>query len=511
MLTVFAENDTDFAICEIFILTNDILKSDVVLLRKYILGVDFMKKIVSLLLAFAVLLSVSVCSFSATSNEALYFEVTDELLEAVKVEFDDKEITKEDICITDLEVIDETKQLVRYTVADYGDTCEVVEQEIGDYLLYVPQRPLPQILVGSVLYDIKEAYENEILTDNDLATISTFQSDAYTFTKTGFTSPIEEPDIEANVFVDVSAVITGDEGFWAWIWDDNTEGHWVPMNTNENETGYFVVTMSVGQNVVFARIRSGEQPDWSLVWNQTEDTQYTGEYNCAVLSYSDTIGGKMPITWKNITAIDKNAMVKAMREAEKYIYEEADKYTADSISKLQGAYFNAQSCYESATTQVEVDEATEKLNTAISQLVLKDEFVTIDKTMLRVAIDTATSYYMSLDNFTNESWNTMEEKLANAYEVYENENATQAEVDLATQELLNAIDGLVIAEELIGDIDGDKYIGINDASLIQKHCVRMITLSVDQQKVADTDGDGYISIADASRVQKFLAKMIPEL
>ena len=470
-----------------------------------------MKKIVSLLLAFAILLSMSVFSFSATSNEELYIEVTDELLEAVKIEFDDHKITKEDICITDLEVIDETKQLVRYTVSDYGYTCEVVEQEIGDYLLYVPQRPLPQILIGSVLYDIKEAYENEILTDNDLATISTFQSDAYTFTKTGFTPPIEEPDIEANVFVDVSAVITGDEGFWAWIWDDNTEGHWVPMNTSENETGYFVVTMSVGQNVVFARIRSGEQPDWSLVWNQTEDTQYTGEYNCAVLSYSDTIGGKMPITWKNITAIDKSAMVKAIREASKYLYEEADKYTADSISKLQGAYFNAQSCYESATTQVEVDQATEKLNTAISQLVLIDEPVTIDKTMLRVAIDTATSYYMSLDKFTDESWNAMEEKLENAYEVYENENATQAEVNLATQELQDAIDGLERVKELIGDVDGDGVVSITDATFIQRHLAQLNTIDEARHNYADTDKDGRISIADATMIQRFLAQIVPEL
>ena len=390
--------------------------------------------------------------------------------------------------------------------------------------------------------------------------------------------------IEANVFVDVSAVITGDEGFWAWIWDDNTEGHWVPMNTSENETGYFVVTMSVGQNVVFARIRSGEQPDWSLVWNQTEDTQYTGEYNCAVLSYSDTIGGKMPITWKNINAIDKNAMVKAMREAEKYIYEQADKYTADSITKLQGAYFNAQSCYESATTQVEVDEATEKLNTAISQLVLIDEPVTIDKTMLRVAIDDATSYYMSLDKFTDKSWNAMEEKLENAYEVYENENATQAEVDLATQELLDAIDGLVIDEpeivdktmlrvaidtatsysmsldkftneswntmeeklenayevyenenatqaevnlatqelqdaidglervkELIGDVDGDGVVSITDATFIQCHLAQLNTIDEARHNYADTDKDGRISIADATMIQRFLAQIIPEL
>ena len=186
-------------------------------------------------------------------------------------------------------------------------------------------------------------------------------------------SATAETDLEREVFVDVSAVITGDENFWAWIWDDNAEGHWVPMHTTETSYGYFVVTMNVGQNVVFTRIRSGEQPDWTLVWNQTEDLKYTGEYNCAVLSYSDTIGGKMPVKWKNIDAIDKSALVKAIREAEKYIYEEADKYTSTSIANLQNAYFAAQSCYEFETIQINIDNATKNLNDAISNLVLKDE------------------------------------------------------------------------------------------------------------------------------------------
>ena len=186
-------------------------------------------------------------------------------------------------------------------------------------------------------------------------------------------SATAETDLEREVFVDVSAVITGDENFWAWIWDDNAEGHWVPMHTTETSYGYFVLTMNVGQNVVFTRIRSGEQPDWTLVWNQTEDLKYTGEYNCAVLSYSDTIGGKMPVKWKNIDAIDKSALVKAIREAEKYIYEEADKYTSTSIANLQNAYFAAQSCYEFETIQINIDNATKNLNDAISNLVLKDE------------------------------------------------------------------------------------------------------------------------------------------
>lgn len=76
---------------------------------------------------------------------------------------------------------------------------------------------------------------------------------------------------------------------------------------------------------------------------------------------------------------------------------------------------------------------------------------------------------------------------------------------------IGTAEGVSLPTAMKGDVDGDNYVSINDASLIQKHCAKMITLTDAQQKVADTDGDGYISINDASRIQKVLAKMIPEL
>ncbi|MBQ8860543.1 MAG: dockerin type I repeat-containing protein [Ruminococcus sp.] len=109
--------------------------------------------------------------------------VSDELLEAVKVDYNNDSITKEDIHISDLETIDETKKLVRFSVSNYGYTCDEVEQQIGDYILYVPQRPLPNILKDGVLYDIDDAYEKGIISDADLEIISTFESRSYSLNK----------------------------------------------------------------------------------------------------------------------------------------------------------------------------------------------------------------------------------------------------------------------------------------------------------------------------------------
>ncbi len=107
-------------------------------------------------------------------------EVSDEMLLAVRTLRNNNSYEKSDIHITDLDVISDTKQFVRYSV--YGDaySCEVVYQYIGDYGFCVPQRPLPKVLCEGSLYELKEAYEKGIVTDEDLAVISTFESKHYT-------------------------------------------------------------------------------------------------------------------------------------------------------------------------------------------------------------------------------------------------------------------------------------------------------------------------------------------
>ncbi len=176
-----------------------------------------------------------------------------------------------------------------------------------------------------------------------------------------------------TVYVDVKNVIKGVESFWAWIWSDNTEGHFEPMSVSGN--GLYTVDMSVGENVVFTRIRSGEQPDWSLVWNQTEDLQYTGDYNCAVLRYSDIVGGNMIVEWTVTDGVNRALLAQVMKEAAQCIYEDADKYTDETISALESAYYNAQNYYEIADSQEDIDKATQALQSAIDGLIVNGEMV----------------------------------------------------------------------------------------------------------------------------------------
>lgn len=108
-------------------------------------------------------------------------EVSDELLSAARVDYHNDEIEKDDIHISDLQIISDTIQFVRFTVGGYAYTCDVVNQYIGDYGFCTPQRPLPQVLCDGVLYELKDAYEQGVVNDDDLDAMAAFETRSYHF------------------------------------------------------------------------------------------------------------------------------------------------------------------------------------------------------------------------------------------------------------------------------------------------------------------------------------------
>lgn len=64
------------------------------------------------------------------------------------------------------------------------------------------------------------------------------------------------------------------------------------------------------------------------------------------------------------------------------------------------------------------------------------------------------------------------------------------------------------AQILYGDVDLDSNVTILDATQVQRHVAKVITLTGDATKTADVDGDNNISIIDATQIQRFVAKDI---
>lgn len=60
----------------------------------------------------------------------------------------------------------------------------------------------------------------------------------------------------------------------------------------------------------------------------------------------------------------------------------------------------------------------------------------------------------------------------------------------------------------LGDVDLSGVVGIDDATLIQKHMASLVTLTDKQLELADMNGDGEVNIDDVTEIQKYLAGLI---
>ena len=130
---------------------------------------------------------------------------------------------------------------------------------------------------------------------------------------------------------------------------------------------------------------------------------------------------------------DRTALLTAIQTASEKVQKD---YTPESWSNLQEALTKAKQIYtEGSVTQEQVDDAASELNAAI--FALEPAVIPADKTALAAAIQTASE--KSEKDYTPESWNRMQEALAEARRVYAEESATGEQVDDASDELNAAI------------------------------------------------------------------------
>ncbi len=64
------------------------------------------------------------------------------------------------------------------------------------------------------------------------------------------------------------------------------------------------------------------------------------------------------------------------------------------------------------------------------------------------------------------------------------------------------------SDVLLGDVDGDGKVSIDDVTDIQKHLANMVDFTDEQEAIADVDNDGKVTIDDVTLIQKYLAGMI---
>ena len=227
------------------------------------------------------------------------------------------------------------------------------------------------------------------------------------------------------------------------------------------ETDYLTYTFEdskeVGNALVFldgvpekVTIKAGEQ----VLAEKTKDQLKNGE-NAFTFTKADTgsitveiVNGAESVTVREVelmgadtpdeTVVDKSALKEQIDKADSL--KEAD-YTAASWENMQKFLAKAKDVYnDPKADQAAVNGAAKDLEQAISDL--EDVIVPgeVDKTELNRAIKQAESLKKEL--YTADSWDKMQEKLKAARDVYANPDADQPAVNLAAEELSEAIANL---------------------------------------------------------------------
>ncbi len=114
-----------------------------------------------------------VCLAPSALAQTTDLDLSDDFLSAVRTEYNNDKIQKDDIHIDFMKLICEEKYLAKYSVGGYGYTCEMVDIEVGDYVINTA-RPEPVVYAKGVIYDIADAYEQGVLSDEDLYIMSTY-------------------------------------------------------------------------------------------------------------------------------------------------------------------------------------------------------------------------------------------------------------------------------------------------------------------------------------------------
>lgn len=191
----------------------------------------------------------------------------------------------------------------------------------------------------------------------------------------------------------------------------------------------------------YARIKNAVETDytegsWAELQETLEQTD-TVNQNC-LASLSDITAAATSLKEKidalTPNALDKTALNAKLNEVSTLVEAE---YTPTTWATFISAKNSAVTASESATLQSQIDANLLRLSTAVNGL-----RKLADKTDLNAKIDEASA--LTAEDYTEASWEILVEALAAANTVKANNDATASEVTKATDDLTDAIEGLVI-------------------------------------------------------------------
>lgn len=233
-----------------------------------------------------------------------------------------------------------------------------------------------------------------------------------------------QTDNQTTVYVVTDATVT--DGLIEVIFDSEAMSY-QGIEVNDALVAMYAVNADVAGTVKIGWVAPGEVASDENQWLFKVALSGVGE-----VTLSGAINGGADTEF---AALDLSELEKQVLEAES-LYK--DNYTYRSWTTLEKALKMAKDVLADPTAdQSEVDAAAETLANAIASLELK---IVTNNAKLYKAILRASG--LKKDQYTEESWNELQDALKHARAVNANRKATQQQVDEATDALNEAIDNL---------------------------------------------------------------------
>lgn len=175
-------------------------------------------------------------------------------------------------------------------------------------------------------------------------------------------------------------------------------------------------------------------------------------------------------------------------------------YTSHSLENLQDAIERAETVVaDQGREQNDITDAYRGLIQAIMNLEMKG-----NKAALESIIEKAGEVLANQDAYVSSSIEGLEEILAEAQKVYEDDDAIQSKVEEAVRMLTQK----VAEARLLGDVNDDGKITTSDTTAVLNASAEITPLTDDNAKSADVNRDGVADTKDAALILKYAAEKI---
>lgn len=225
----------------------------------------------------------------------------------------------------------------------------------------------------------------------------------------------------------------------------------------------------------------------------------------AVLDNADATQPEVDEAAKSVLAALANLVKKADVTSLENLIKAAEglldgNYTQSSLDALSDAIEAAKEVVNDADREsTAVSKAYSNIITAIENLELKG-----NKAALKAMIEKAEEILADQSSYTASSIEGLEDVLAEAKQVYVNDDAVQTAVDAAVKTLT-----LKVADaRLKGDVNGDGEVTTSDSAELLKYAAELTQLDDAVAESADVNGDGNVDTSDAAQIMQYAAEKI---